>query len=368
MSDSKPKVSILIPTLNAASVLEPCLNSISIQNYPKEKIEIIVADGGSKDKTLDIALKYKAKIAENKLKTGEAGKMVALRVATGDFVALIDSDNILPNPNWMKDMIDPLIKEPEAVGSEPWEYTWRAQDGFIARYCALIGMNDPFVHFLGDYDRMNLLTGKWTEVPHEEIDKGEYLVVKFDKRGLPTIGANGTIFRTGFLKEAAEGDYLFDIDIVAKFLKKNGTVTFIKVKNGIIHTFCESDIKKFAKKQSRRINDLLYSKFVAKNRDFEWEAKDELGTGKAVITDKMRGVISLFVSAVINKSGMIKFLLSCLTVFPLLYEVAKGYAKKRDSAWFFHPLACEITLWMYASGTIAGLFKKAEASRKGWKQ
>lgn len=41
-----PSISILIPTLNAASVLEGCLKSIVKQNYPKEKIEIIIADGG----------------------------------------------------------------------------------------------------------------------------------------------------------------------------------------------------------------------------------------------------------------------------------------------------------------------------------
>jgi len=51
-----PKVSILIPTLNAESVLDECLRSIEMQDYPKDKIELIIADGGSKDKTLEIAM------------------------------------------------------------------------------------------------------------------------------------------------------------------------------------------------------------------------------------------------------------------------------------------------------------------------
>lgn len=63
-----PTISILIPTLNAASVLEKCLRSITTQDYLKDKIEIIIADGGSTDKTLEIARKYGAKIYKNPLK------------------------------------------------------------------------------------------------------------------------------------------------------------------------------------------------------------------------------------------------------------------------------------------------------------
>ena len=118
-------MSILIPTLNASSVLENCLESIKKQNYPTEKIEIIVADGGSTDGTVEMAKKYGAVVVENKLKTGEAGKAAALRAAGGEFVALIDSDNILPDGEWLNQMIEPLLKHAEAVGSEPcfWETT-----------------------------------------------------------------------------------------------------------------------------------------------------------------------------------------------------------------------------------------------------
>lgn len=336
-----PKVSILIPTLNSESVLGKCLESISIQDYPKDKIEIIVSDGGSVDKTLEIAQKYNAIVVKNKLKTAEAGKRVALDNSTGEFCALIDSDNILPSDKWLKEMIEPLLKNSEAVGSEPWKYTWRKNDGFVTRYCALIGMNDPLVHFLGNYDRFNLLTGKWTEVSHEEKDMGDYLLVNFDKRGIPTIGANGTVFRKDFLKNNIEGGYLFDIDILSSFVQKNGRVSFIKVKNGIIHTFCESDIGKFAKKQRRRVRDFLFHRSVG-DRKYDWGNSNSL--------------------------GVLKFVLSCLFIFPLFFQAFKGYFKKKDFAWFFHPLACWITLWEYGWGYIFGLFNKAEISREGWGQ
>ena len=236
-----PKVSIVIPTLNAAGVLEECLKSIYVQDYPKEKEEIIISDGGSADKTLEVAEKYGAIVVKNPLKTGEAGKAVGVKKATGEFIALIDSDNILPTIDWLQEMITPLISHPEVVGSEPWEYTWREGDGFITRYCALIGMNDPFVYFLGKYDRQNILTGLWTEVLHTEKNYDKYLIARFDKE-IPTIGANGTVFRTSFLKKYNTGDYLFDIDILNQYLKENKKVEFIKTKNGIIHTYCENDV------------------------------------------------------------------------------------------------------------------------------
>jgi glycosyltransferase involved in cell wall biosynthesis len=335
-----PKVSIVIPTLNAANVLYDCLESIVLQDYPKDKIEIIISDGGSEDGTLALSEKYLAKVVENKLKTGEAGKAAGVRVATGEYVALVDSDNILPTSTWLKDMIEPLQEQQEAVGSEPWEFTWREKDGFITRYCALIGMNDPLVHFLGNYDKTNLLSGTWTKTPHEEYDMGDYLVVDFDKRGIPTIGANGTVFRTRFLKDNLKGDYLFDIDILAKHLRDTGYVRFIKVKNGIVHTFCENDVKKFARKQRRRIKDYLHHK-AAKNRDYDWK---------------------------VSNVGLIKFVIYCLTVFPLFSQSLWGFLKKRDRAWFFHPLACEITLWEYSIGYIQSFFKKGEISREGWGQ
>jgi len=43
---NEPLVSVIIPTYNPERVLPLCLESIEEQSYPKEKIEIIIADGG----------------------------------------------------------------------------------------------------------------------------------------------------------------------------------------------------------------------------------------------------------------------------------------------------------------------------------
>ena len=48
-----------------------------------------------------------------------------MKKAKGDYIALVDSDNLLPTKDWLNQMIDPLIKHKDVIGSEPWEYTWR---------------------------------------------------------------------------------------------------------------------------------------------------------------------------------------------------------------------------------------------------
>ncbi len=342
MPKTYPKISFIIPTLNAAKVLESALVSIDSQDYPKDCVELIVVDAGSNDATLEIARKYGAKIVHNPYKTSEGGKMVGLHEALGDYIVFVDSDNVITYNTWLYEMIEPLEADSTVVCSEPIEYTWRKEDGFITRYCALIGMNDPFVLFLGKYDRMNLLSGKWTEVAHKEVDCGHYLVAEFDTRGVPTVGANGAVFKKEFLQRYSDGDYLFDIDTLARAIADVGSVKIIKVKNGIVHTYCERSITKFLKKQARRVRDFVYNKSVGR-RKYSWAGKNDI-------------------------FGYLKFIIYCVLVFPLFVQTFVGFSRKRDWAWFFHPLACELTLFQYAVGTITSLFKKAEMSREGWSQ
>jgi len=332
-------------TLNAESVLEECLKRLSTQDYPKEKIELLVGDGGSIDKTREIIKKYQGKVFENPLKTAEAGKAVAVKEAQNDLILILDSDNYLPDNGWLEKMILPF-QDQEIMLSEPIKYTWRKEGGYIERYSALIGMNDPICLFLGNYDRWNYLTEKWTEVPHKEEDEGEYLKIKLDKRGIPTVGANGTIFRQDFLQKINTGDYLFDIDVIAKEIAEKGFVVISKVKVGIIHTFCEDNFPKFIRKQKRRIKDYIFHQ-KNKSRAFDWD-KFEIG-----------GESSL---------GLIKFLLYTLLVFPLIFQIAIGYLRKNDSAWFFHLPACWVTLIIYSWGKIWGIFDQKEMSRDNWKQ
>ncbi len=53
------KISIIIPCFNAVSFIEETIQSVLNQDY--SDFELIVADGGSEDGTLDIIKKYEDK-------------------------------------------------------------------------------------------------------------------------------------------------------------------------------------------------------------------------------------------------------------------------------------------------------------------
>ena len=85
------KVSIVVPAFNEEQYIEKCLKSISKQTLSRRDYEIILVDGGSKDKTLKIAKKYADKILKNKKPIG-AARQAGLKAAKAPVVAFIDAD------------------------------------------------------------------------------------------------------------------------------------------------------------------------------------------------------------------------------------------------------------------------------------
>ncbi|MDP2947709.1 MAG: glycosyltransferase family 2 protein [Nanoarchaeota archaeon] len=334
---SLPSISVIIPTYNSTKTLSQCLHSIIRQDYPRDRIEIIIIDAGSQDNTLKIAYQYTNKIFKNPLKTGEAGKAIGVKQAQNDIIALIDSDNILPSCDWLKRMVAPF-SDPEIIGSEPIRYTYRKKDGMITRYSALMGMNDPLCYFLGNYDRENIFSGKWTGLAVPTKDKGDYLKLKILPPNIPTIGANGFLIRKEYLEKMQIKNYLFDIDIIWTLAQK-GYTNYAKVKIGIIHIFA-GNLKHFIKKQQRRINDYLYYRQMGA-RKYGWKQ--------------------------LPKFKIMKFIIYSLTVVPTFLQGLKGYLKNYDAACFFHPVACFLTCAIYGSAKIKSFFLPQKIqNRKNW--
>ena len=55
------KVAVVIPTLNEEKFIARCLDSVIAQSYPFNDMDVMVVDGGSKDRTKDIVEEYKRK-------------------------------------------------------------------------------------------------------------------------------------------------------------------------------------------------------------------------------------------------------------------------------------------------------------------
>ncbi len=344
--ESLPLISVIIPTLNSSRTLAGCLESIIRQEYPCEKLEVLIADAGSTDPTREILRRMQdltgipLKVLDNPLRTGEAGKAAAARQAKGDILAFIDSDNILPDTRWLAQMAAPF-SDAQIAASEPIRYTYRAGDGLLTRYCALLGMNDPLCLFLGNYDRESMVTGTWTGIPLEAEPAAGYLKVRLVKGPLPTIGANGFLIRREILMHTRMDKYLFDIDVLAQRIAEEGSIYVAKVDTGIVHLFAGS-LRMFARKQKRRVRDYFYFR-GRKERSYDWGA--------------------------LPRARLAWFVAACLLIVPLFAQAIRGYARKPDPAWMIHPLACWITLWQYGWGSIgAAMGRSAMLERNGWEQ
>ena len=96
------KISIIIPAKDEESVLNRLLDSILKQDYPHDRIEVIIVDGASKDRTYDIARSYmeKYKIFKVIREDYPRGKPHALNIGlkhvSGDVVGVFDADSIIP--------------------------------------------------------------------------------------------------------------------------------------------------------------------------------------------------------------------------------------------------------------------------------
>ena len=340
LQDSVHKISIILPTLNAARTLERCLAAIRGQDYPHERVEIVMADAGSTDGTLAIAERYEVeRIVSNPLKTGEAGKAVAIEASSGEILALIDSDNILDDPAYLSKAAA-LFRDSSIDAVEPLYWTFDPGDSLVNRYCALLGMNDPVSWFLGNYNRYSHLSGTFTGVPLRSVtETPEAFIVEVDPVHVPSFGANGFLVRRRALDGLAWKPYYFDIDVFQQ-MAAAGRNRIAVMKTGIRHLYCDT-VATFRRKQARRIRDYFHH---------------------------ARGKRRTYGYAAIPKRRYALFVLKTVTVVPLLWQSLRGYLRKPDTAWWFHPAACWITLWEYGWGMIRSLWGAAEYDRREWKQ
>jgi glycosyltransferase involved in cell wall biosynthesis len=139
-----PKVSFVIPIFNAENLLKDCLESISKQNYPKNKIEIITPDAGSKDSGPLISKKYGGKVPHNSKIFAEPGFMLGAEQATGDLIVYMGSDNRLVEKDWIRRMIKPFADK-EIIAAYP-RLRSNKENTWLTKY--FNAFTDPINHFI----------------------------------------------------------------------------------------------------------------------------------------------------------------------------------------------------------------------------
>ena len=116
-----PSCSILIPAHNEEKVIAATIESLLKLEYPKDKLQIIVINDGSKDATKSIIEQYAVKDARVQLfdiPKGEGGKgksrtlNLGIKQAKGDVIAIYDSDNT-PDKDSLRYLVAQLLLHKE---------------------------------------------------------------------------------------------------------------------------------------------------------------------------------------------------------------------------------------------------------------
>ena len=81
------QLSVIIPTLNEEEFIKPCLESLSLIDPD----EVIVVDGGSMDKTVEIAKSFGAKVIVSQRGRGKQLSLGA-KLAQGDYLLFLHAD------------------------------------------------------------------------------------------------------------------------------------------------------------------------------------------------------------------------------------------------------------------------------------
>ncbi|MBI3980287.1 MAG: glycosyltransferase [Chloroflexi bacterium] len=115
-----PFISVVVPVRNAERTLDKTLDYLEALDYPRERMEIVLADGGSTDRTVEIVRRRQASLRHLRLvevpnctSPGHA-RNAALKVAQGEFILFTDGD-CAPNPDWVREILRPFFQD-ERIG------------------------------------------------------------------------------------------------------------------------------------------------------------------------------------------------------------------------------------------------------------
>ena len=301
---SLPHVSFLIPVYNAEKHIGRCLKSIFSQSYRKDRMEVLIIDGGSTDKTLEIAKDFPVKVIQNKSRDAESGKSLGIVNSTGEVLAIVDADNELVSTEWLAKMVQPLLDEPRVFGVESI-WTLREKDPAINRYCTHLQMPDPVAKRLASWPKTMKRKGFCVCA----VDPGDYV----------SIGANGFLWKKSVVLEVGNYKPKYEELNFASDVVDHGFRIYAKVPEAGTYHHHVSSIQGFIRKRLK-----IGRKFLRRvaNKQNTWIHK-------------------------IGKKRFLRAFLFCASVLGPTIEAVKSYKETKDIAWFLHPFISFLTIEIY---------------------
>ena len=113
-------ISVIVPVYNVEKYLEECLNSIQNQIYTD--IEVILVNDGSTDNSEVICEKYceqdkRFKLINQKNQGQSSARNVGVEASTGEFIAFVDSDDII-KINYLEKLMQYMTEDIDIVESK----------------------------------------------------------------------------------------------------------------------------------------------------------------------------------------------------------------------------------------------------------
>lgn len=194
----RPFFSITIVTYNAERTLEHTLKSIREQSIAQEELEILVIDGGSTDKTGEIALKYGSVLLDNPKRLPEWGKAIGVSHAAGHYIVRMDSDEEFSYHTQLQEKMDFLKRHPEVKILIPNRYIRGERKetyGIATDYINIFG--DPFSYFVYHTKMDKYETYRKNII----IKEGKCAIMKFERGEVyPLTDSGTTVFSLDYIK------------------------------------------------------------------------------------------------------------------------------------------------------------------------
>ena len=114
-NDSVPTVTVVVPMRNEEAYIAKCLRSIVEQDYPKDRLEVLVIDGLSDDRSRDIVLEFSTshphvRMLDNPKRIPSAAWNVGIQKAKGNMVAIVSAHCRLA-PDFISQCVHRLLRE-----------------------------------------------------------------------------------------------------------------------------------------------------------------------------------------------------------------------------------------------------------------
>lgn len=250
----KPKVSICIPVFNEEEDLDTCLKSILEQDYPRDKIEVLVIDDYSTDNTIKVAKRYGAKVLFNGSHDNETGRRIGYMSAKGELFMCMDADMRMATKDFISKMVYPFVADKRISGN------------FV---CFKVNKNQPPLTRCISYDpfQRDPIYKMFTIGPEKIIkkkEKGYYLCV-CDKDTIPPQGL--MLYRKKLVRGYAKKYNELTDNEIPTYIINSGAKYFAFVPDtGVEHMLIRS-LKELWNKRKRNIR--VYKSTMNK-RKFKW--------------------------------------------------------------------------------------------------